>query len=120
LTAEKFITKAQGYYGKYTAEQRKTVMLWLSRRSEKAISLIWAEVLKAFSAAYKMPPCIKELEDAWAIVYRDRAYELRQKQLELLKPEGEPMSEEAAKEAIAMMYETIGFIADAKRVRAGM
>jgi len=77
LTVKKFIEKAEGYYAKYTAEQKATVFQWLSRRGEKAISLIWAEVLKAFSPVYKTPPCIKELEDAWLVVCRERKHELK-------------------------------------------
>jgi hypothetical protein len=103
LTVSKFIGKAEGYYTAYTAEQKAAVFQWLSKRSEKAISLIWAEVLKAFSPVYKTPPCIKELEDAWTVVCRDRRDELRQPAL----PAPEDTSDVADPETVDEVLEKL-------------
>jgi len=103
LTVRRFIEKAEGYYTAYSAEQKAAVYQWLSQRSERALSLIWAEVLKAFSPVYKTPPCIKELEDAWAVVCKDRNHELRQQAL----PAPEDTSELADPETVQSVLDEL-------------
>ena len=77
MTVEEFIVMAEGYYAPYNIVQKEVVNQWLSHRTAKALELIWAEVLKAFSAVYKTPPTVKELEDAWDKVIQERREELR-------------------------------------------
>lgn len=130
MTVEKFIAKAQGYFGKYTAEQRSTVEQWLGRTkknpadgserpvlSERALGLVYSEVLKILSPAYKTPPGIYELEQAWRTVQKDRRHELYDTALPA--PEEQPADEHTALEALAIIYETMGYVTKAKRVREG-
>ena len=76
MTPEGFINEAQGYYGRYSAGQRKWVRRWLEPQSEKRIPYIWAEVLKAHSPSLKMPPGVSELNNALMIVSKERYAEL--------------------------------------------
>jgi len=107
LTVRKFISKAEGYYIAYTAEQKANVYQWLTKRSEKAISLIWAEVLKAFSPVYKTPPCIKELEDAWAVVCKERRFELQQLSLPAPEDTSDMIKPEAVDEILDKLNEKL-------------
>ena len=48
------------------------VRQWLSKKSDVQMDFIYAEVLKTLSAVYKTPPGIKELEDAFRKVKKER------------------------------------------------
>jgi len=107
MTINQFISKAEAYYGRYNTEQMLTVRLWLSGKSEKATELIYSEVLKSLSPVYKTPPCVKELEDAWKIIKRDRWTELQPKAL----PEPIELTEEEQqknRELVAGLLKRIG------------
>ena len=77
MTAEQFITEAQGYFGPYNATQKKYVRQWLAPKSERTIAMLFAETLKSVSPIYKTPPGIKELEDAEREAWRRRGPELQ-------------------------------------------
>ena len=68
--------QVQGYYGEYNLTQKAVVDSWISNKTERALNILYAEILKAVSPMYKVPPGVKELEDAWKIVITDRWMEL--------------------------------------------
>lgn len=65
MNTDQFIAECQGYFGPYTATQKKYVRQWLEQHTESRFPLLFAEVLKTISPVYKTPPGIKDLEDAW-------------------------------------------------------
>jgi len=62
LTHAAFLESIQKYYGKYPPGQLPTVKMYLSRKSEKYLSKLYALVLLNFSSQYKVPPDIAILE----------------------------------------------------------
>ena len=77
MTAEQFITEAQGYFGPYNPTQKKYVRQWLAPKSGNTIAMLFAETLKTVSPIYKTPPGVKELEDADRNVSRRLSPELK-------------------------------------------
>lgn len=122
MTTQTFIARAQDYYNAaYTDSQLAAVKSWLSRRTERELDVIYAEVLKALSAKYKSPPGIYELEEAW-----NRALEYRRDELGPppdysrkalpAEPEEEPVSDEEAEEYLAEVRRIVGLLAESKRI----
>ncbi len=73
MRIDEFITQSEGYYcSRYNPYQLEVVRQWLSKKSEVQIGFIYAEVLKILSPVYKTPPGIKELEDAFRKVKKER------------------------------------------------
>jgi hypothetical protein len=65
MTVGEFIAEIEGYYGQYQPMQKKYVRQWLSRR-EEFFAVIFSEILRNHSAVLRMPPGIKEFEEALA------------------------------------------------------
>jgi len=111
LTTEQFIHEAQGYFGPYSPIQKKYVSLWLREIPAKALPLLWAEILKAVSPVYKVPPGIKELDDAWRVVKERRWDEL----LPAPEYQDDGIPTDADKEKVAeQCRELLGNLADCK------
>lgn len=115
MTPDKFIEKAQAYYGRYNTEQRETVRQWLQQKSPIFLPLVYAEVLKLLSATYKTPPGICELEQALRIVRTNRIDEIRPRYLP--DPVDNPIDEATAMTHLALLCDMIGDVARAKKLR---
>lgn len=110
MTIPEFITRAQGYYGRYTEEQKRTVIGWLKAQNQDAIKYIYAEVLKILSPIYKTPPCITELEEAYKVVKRERWNEV-------CPALPEPLPEKADPERLERVIKLIEDLAKGKRFK---
>jgi len=77
MTINEFETEVQNYYSKpWNPAQKKAVSQWLSKKSEKIIGLVFAELLKSFSTRYKTAPVIAEFEEALKLVKKSRSDEM--------------------------------------------
>ena len=111
MTVEQFIHEAEGVYGRYTPTQRKYVAYWLRQFSEKMIGMIFQEVLRSLSQTLRMPPGVKEIEDAAAVVRKERYLELQE------KPQVFLPSERLPEEEARGFFERLKEIARSKNVR---
>lgn len=120
MTVEQFIARSQDYYGEYSTEQRRVVIAWLNRRTDRERDIVYAEVLKSLSPKFKTPPGIYELEQAWREAVEHRWNELTPRPDHTRKalpaePEEEPVSHEEAQSYFDELKRIIGSLADAKR-----
>jgi len=111
MTVKDFITEAEGVYGRYTPTQRKYVAYWLRQFSEKMIGMIFQEVLRSLSQTLRMPPGVKEIEDAVRGVRKERALELQE------KPQVFLPSERLPEEQVRGFFDRLKEIAREKNVR---
>lgn len=104
MTAKEFLSELQGYYGQtYNAYQAKYALQWLAKEKEKYYAPLFAELLKCFSMSFKIPPGIKEFEEAIKSVKQNKIPdEYVPLQIE------EPMDEEAIEEALKGLKDIVG------------
>ena len=115
MTTKQFIAEATAYYGRYNEKQQEYVEKWLDARTDKQRAFIWAEVLKALSAKYGKPPVIKELEDAWRLIQRERWEELYPPALP--EPVEDPVSPDEARQHLSEINRMLSRLSSAKRLR---
>lgn len=111
MTIERFIRDAEGVYGRYTPTQRQYVAYWLKDFNEKMIGMIFQEILRSLSATLRMPPGVKEIEDAVAVIRKERSMELQEKPRLFLPSERLPEEEARG------FFERLKEIARSKNVR---
>lgn len=111
MTVEQFIHEAEGVYGRYTPTQRKYVAYWLNPLTERMIGMVFQEVLRSLSQTLRMPPGVKEIEEAAAVVRKERYMELQEKPTVFLPEERLP------EEQVRGFFERLREIAKAKSVR---
>lgn len=109
MTVHDFLTEAQAYYGRYNEAQKRAVIAWLSQKKDKELDFVYAEVLKALSAVYKTPPGIKELEDAFRIVKKERWREVYPALPELLPEKASPEIREGLAEMLNSLIKSKRF-----------
>lgn len=114
MTTPQFIAEIGGVFSPYNQTQRKYVQQFLSKRSEKAISIIFSEVLKSFSPTSTNPrPGISELTAAWEEIKAHRMHELMPKPLMLEESDIDP---EEAKRMFRELNYKIATMAKEKRI----
>jgi hypothetical protein len=86
MTVPDFLTEVQGYYGRYNDTQRKYVQAWLERQKPKRLPGILRHVFLRVSAALRMPPGIKELQEALNALYEEDELSPRQEPVRQDKP----------------------------------
>ncbi len=108
---EDFIKNIESLYGQYSPAQVKVASMWL-KQYRKDLNILFAEILKGFSWQYKVPPGIKEFEDASdRIRKKDIALLGQPKQFEPLKLDEPRMNNELAEK----MFNEMRTVLNAKK-----
>ncbi|ORC37277.1 hypothetical protein B4O97_03545 [Marispirochaeta aestuarii] len=108
MTTEQFINEAQGYFGNYTPTQKKYVSMWLNKKSEKCLPLIFAEVVMVHSPSLRMPPGVAELEKAFKAIPEQKWRELESPVLQIEEREFTEEEIEENMQKIKAIFEGLG------------
>ena len=108
MTLERFIESTESYYGqKYPAGQVQLIRAYLEDRTDRALTILFAETLKTFSSQYKTLPDIAIFEGLRGAVI-ERIKEDRQGQDLTRLALAEDTEQLATPEQLAPLFEIMG------------